>query len=158
MKTAPGLLLLVTSSLALLAAGCGDDAQCHAGDPNPPACCAGGCGSSTEGWHAAECVDGRWQCERGTIELACASGFNACTVKTACAQTVGLGNKEKDPAPELCCELGCDGDKAVHRVCKDGLKFECPAGAVPISRCKNYMEACNGILQKYRDNGNKLPD
>jgi hypothetical protein len=71
--------------------------------------------------------------------------------------TVGLGAEEPDPVPELCCDMSCDGTSVVHRVCKDGTLWECPAGAVPISRCKDYLSACGGILKTYRDNGYKLP-
>jgi hypothetical protein len=71
---------------------------------------------------------------------------------------IGIGATEADPAPELCCEGGsCTGARAVHRVCVSGTQWECPAGAVPISQCKDYQNACGGILAKYRADGFKLP-
>ena len=95
----------------ILVAGCSDDDIgigtfiCEEGVEADEGlgCCTGGCGSSTDGWLPRICQNGKWECEYGTLEDACASKINACTVKTACAQTVGIGKEEPDPAPELCC-------------------------------------------------------
>lgn len=128
-----------------------------------PECCSGGCGSSTEAARPRICKSGEFKCEGSAPVLVqyCAYSRNACRVLTACAQTVGI-NKTEDlvdngKVPELCCDLNCNGKKASYRVCKGGLKFECPAGAVPISRCKDPNSACKGVLQRYRDNGDKIP-
>jgi hypothetical protein len=128
-----------------------------------PICCSGGCGASVNSGMPRLCRGGLYKCEgvAPVFQKFCAYEKNACEVLTACAQTVGI-NKTEDlvdngKAPELCCDLRCDGKKALYRVCKSGLKFECPAGAVPISRCKDPMTACQGLLSRYRNNGYKIP-
>ena len=123
-----------------------------------PRCCAGGCGMGTDGWSPRVCQDAEWVCEGSNpaLEDACASPLNACTPLEGC-HVVGLGQEEPDPAPELCCDGSCDGKVAVHRVCKTGTQWECPAGAIPISCCKDYKNACGGLLKQYRDNGFTLP-
>jgi len=153
----------IASALLLLwiwLPGCSDDALCVDGEveQDGPSCCAGGCGLGTDGWSKRVCKDTRWVCEGSNPALqdACASSLRACTPLKGC-HVVGLDQEELDPAPELCCEGGCSGTKTVHRVCKTGTQWECPAGAVPVSRCKDYENACGGILQLYRDNGFKLP-
>jgi hypothetical protein len=154
--------LLPLIVFVLAAIGCGEDAAgpCEEGaeEKGGPRCCAGGCGMGTDGWSPRICKKGEWVCQGSNpaLEDACASPQNACTPLEGC-HVVGLGNEEPDPAPELCCEGSCSNEKAVHRVCKSGTTWECPAGAVPISRCKDYETACGGILARYRDNGFKLP-
>jgi hypothetical protein len=106
------------------------------------------------------CKNGEWVCEGsiGTIEYACASPLKACEPLRACAQVVGIGDPEPDPAPELCCVGSCDGSEAVHRICgKQGTSWECPANSIPVSRCEDYRSACDGILAAYEENGYKLP-
>ena len=122
-------------------------------------CCPSYCGASTTLKSPRYCHGGKWVCEKGVVEKACASPHSACTIKQNCSHSPGLGQEEPDPAPELCCVGGCDGTKAVHRVCKYGLEFECPTNSVPISKnCKDdYVNACGGILKKYKDNNWKLP-
>jgi hypothetical protein len=145
--------------MTVFAAGCSDPPECVEGD-DPVSCCSGGCGSSTEGWLPASCVNNRWQCERGTPLPRCTTAENACKTQDFCGGPPGpgIGGEEPDPVPELCCEFSCNGSKAARRICDEyGLKYVCPAGYTPISLCKNYMDACGGIIQKYRDNGNKLP-
>jgi hypothetical protein len=141
----------------ILTSGCGDDCAEGASEPIGPRCCAGGCGNSTQSWSPRICKKGKWVCEKGVIEDACASPNYACTPLDFCG-AVGIGAEEPDPAPELCCERQrCDGTRAVHRVCKAGTLWECPADTIPISSCGDYATACGGVLQKYRANGNKLP-
>lgn len=153
------LCCLVLLSVSLFT--CSDETSCTEGETevNGPRCCAGYCGSSTLGWRSRICSEGKWVCEKGVVEDACASEHSACTIKTNCSATVGMNREEPDPVPELCCMNSCKGTKAVKRICKSGLEFECPAGAVPISKaCKtDFNSACGGILQKYRDNNYKLP-
>lgn len=152
---------LLTLCMTLASAGCSDDESCTDGEVEEGGlrCCAGGCGTGTDGWSPRICKDGVWICEGSApaLEDACASPLKACTPLEGC-HVVGIDKEEPDPAPELCCEeSSCDGMKAVHRVCKSGTQWECPAGTVPISRCKDYKNACDGILAKYRENGYKLP-
>jgi len=145
---------------ALAAGGCSDDTGCTEGEAAQGGlrCCAGGCGMSTNGWSARICRDGEWVCEGSNpaLEDACASPLYACTPLGGCS-IVGIGKDEPDPAPELCCEGSCNGTTAVHRVCKTGTLWECPAGTIPVSACKDYKSACGGILAKYKDNSFKLP-
>ena len=170
MKTRHTLIAALVLGLTFTAhAGCSDDVDLctleneGAYEKGGPSCCSGGCGSSTEAARDRICKNGEFKCEGSAPVLVnyCAYSRNACRVLTACAQTVGL-NKTEDlidngKVPELCCDLNCNGKKAAYRVCKSGLKFECPGGAVPISRCKDPNSACKGVLQRYRDNGNKIP-
>jgi hypothetical protein len=127
------------------------------GGGKTPRCCAGGCGSSTESWLPAQCTAGKWQCMKGTLEYRCASPDRACLNQDYCGGQVGIGGEEPDPAPELCCEWSCNGKRAMHRKCEDGLWYNCPAGTIPISLCANLAAACGGIFCRYRDNGYKLP-
>lgn len=155
------IVLALALSPALLAPGCSEEEQpCTDGqeEQNGPQCCAGGCGNSTSNWLPRICVEGTWVCqgEKGVVEDACASPTYACIPMDGC-HVVGLGREEPDPAPELCCEGGCAGTKAVHRVCNSGTLWECPAGTKAVSTCEDYLAACDGILQRYRDNGYKLP-
>jgi hypothetical protein len=149
---------LALASICVLAlTGCGNECEEGATEQNGPRCCAGGCGNSTQAWSPRICRKGSWACEKGVLEDACASPTNACNPMTYCG-AVGIGNEEPDPAPELCCERQtCSGTQAVHRVCKSGTKWECPADTIPISTCKDPSSACGGILAKYRDNGYTLP-
>ena len=145
----------------LLLTTCGDDeGPCEEGqnEASGPRCCSGGCGVGTVGWLPRICKGGEWVCQGSSpsLEDACASSLYACSKMEYCG-AVGIGKEEPDPAPELCCDGGCSNTTAVHRVCKSGTIWECPAGAVPVSRCKDYKNACGGILQKYRDNNFKLP-
>ncbi len=149
--------------LGLLLVCCSDesDRECFeegAQEVSGPQCCPGYCGASTMLKTSRVCSGGKWVCEKGVIEDACAS-YNACQIKQNCSYSPGIGKEEPDPAPELCCVGGCDGTKAVHRVCKGGLEFECPNNSVPISKnCKkDYVNACGGILAKYKANKFKLP-
>jgi hypothetical protein len=146
------------ASLALgLAVGCGNECEDGATEQNGPRCCAGGCGNSTQGWSPRICRKGKWACEKGAPEDACASPTNACSPMSYCG-AVGIDSEEPDPAPELCCERqSCSGARAVHRVCKSGTTWECPADTLPISTCKDYESACGGILATYRANNYKLP-
>ena len=131
-----------------------------------PMCCPGYCGASTTLKIRRVCTGGEWKCPKGVVEDACAS-YNACQIRSNCSYDPGMGKEEPDPVSELCCVGGCDGTKAVRRVCKSGLEFECPNNSVPISKnCKNdsdndkipdYVNACGGILKKYKDNKYKLP-
>jgi hypothetical protein len=148
--------------VVLFGSACSDDDSCspeEATEVGGPQCCSKGCGNSGDGWLPRVCKDGQWVCEsNGVLEDACAYPLTACTPMVGCHDVgQGIGETEPDPAPELCCELSCDGTKAVHRVCNTGILWECPAGAVPISRCKDYRSACGGILAKYKANGYKLP-
>lgn len=119
-------------------------------------CCAGGCGMSTSNWLPRICRDQKWECQKGEPEDACASPQQACSPMQGC-HTVGLNKEEPDPAPELCCEVDCQGTKAVHRICKSGTTWECPGGTVPVSKCDDYKTACGGILDTYKNNSWKLP-
>ena len=131
-----------------------------------PMCCPGHCGASTQLKTKRICSGGKWICQPGVVEDACAS-YNGCQIKQNCSYDPGMGQEEPDPVSELCCVGGCDGTKAVRRVCKSGLAFECPNNAVPISKnCKkdsnddgipDYVTACGGILAKYKANKFKLP-
>jgi len=156
----------VMAVLALIGPACSDEVV---GDPvctaelegetwdDGPQCCAGGCGNGTDGFLPVVCKSGKWVCQgNGVPAEACASFKNACNTMDGC-HVLGLGKEEPDPVPELCCFPGCTSTKVMHRVCNTGTIWECPGGAVPISRCKDYQNACGGILAKYRDNGNKLP-
>jgi len=157
MSTSPVRPLIL--SLLLVGAGCGDeDRTCEEGETEKhgPRCCAGGCGTSTANWLPRICENDRWVCEKGVLEDACASPTNACNPMVAC-QVVGIDSEEPDPAPELCCEGGCKGTRAVHRVCKLGTLWECPSGSVTVSTCKDYKTACNAILGRYRASGYRLP-
>lgn len=156
----------------VLLPACGDDEQpCEEGtyEASGPRCCAGGCGNSTTDWRPRLCKNGQWICaggSRSTIEYACASPHYACQNLLYCSD-VGLGKSEPDPAPELCCnpdptgqqccEKGCTHAKVKHRECASGTLWTCPAGTVPISRCKDYATACNNVLDAYRKNSYKLP-
>lgn len=158
----PRLVRSLLLLLSIASAACSDSVEdaCSdegASEPSGPKCCAGGCGKGTDGWTPRICKKGRWVCDRAVPEDACASPFNACSPMDFCGK-VGIGATEADPAPELCCEGGsCNGTVAVHRVCKSGTQWECPAGAVPISQCTDYRNACGGILETYRASGFKLP-
>ncbi len=171
MITRRTLTMALGLSLILLAyGGCSDEVVDLCTSENEgqdevqgPSCCSGGCGASVEVARVRVCKSGKFVCEGSAPVLVqnCAYQRNACKVLLACAQTAGI-NKTEDTlddgkVPELCCDLNCKGKKAAYRVCKDGLKFECPAGAVPISRCKDPDSACQGLLKRYRDNGNKIP-
>lgn len=156
-----GLTALCPLALAVVLCACSGDDSCTPGEfnTNGPRCCAGGCGMGTDGWHLQICNDeGEWECiKKGSVlEDDCASPYNACNTMTGCYE-VGIGKEEADPAPELCCQPGCDGKVVKHRVCKDGIKWECPGGTVPISRCKDPKSACNGILGKYNPPDWKVP-
>ncbi len=149
------------AALALLLVTCSDPVETCSdegvSEKDGPKCCAGGCGKGTDGWTPRICKKGRWVCDRAVPEDACASPQYACTPIDFCGK-LGIDTSEPDPAPELCCEGGsCNGTVAVHRVCKTGTQWECPAGAVPISQCSDYQNACGGVLAKYRANGFKLP-
>jgi hypothetical protein len=124
-----------------------------------PQCCGGGCGVGTDGFLPVICKGGQWVCQGdGVPAEACASYKNACNTMDGCHIYGPLGETEEpDPVPELCCFPSCTGTKAMKRVCKSGTLWECPGGAVPISRCKDYENACGGILAKYKANGYKLP-
>lgn len=141
---------------------CSDDVETcveESEEVGGPTCCSGGCGNSTEGWLPRVCRGGEWVCQgSGVLQEACAYQKNACITLSYCGGSVGINKEEPDPAADLCCDLSCKGNKMMHRVCKDGLRFECPAGAVPISRCKDYKTACRGGLEKYRQNNYKIPD
>ncbi len=145
-------------ALAALGSACTtEDLECEPGDPEPR-CCSGGCGSSTDNWVLAVCEGNRWTCEYGTVEYACASDIKACQAQSFCGGNGPTGHEESDPVPELCCELSCEGTKVARRVCESsGLRYVCPAGYLPVSKCADYRSACGGIIQKYRDNGYKLP-
>ena len=165
------LLVVSLATVVALAAqtGCSDDIDhCTAENEGTyevggPSCCSGGCGASVESARARICKSGELKCEGSAPVLLqhCAYQRQACKVRTYCSGSVGIGKTEdlldSGKVPEICCDLNCKGKKAFYRVCKDGLKFECPAGAVPISRCKDPNGACQGVLQRYRDNGNKIP-
>jgi len=143
---------------ALQAGACSDDVQpCEEGtlEVGGLQCCANGCGLNTEGGLPRICRNEKYVCEGSApvLEDACASREQACTPIPGCT----MGREEGDPAPELCCDGGCNGTLALHRVCKTGTLWECPPGAVPVSRCKDYKNACGGILKAYRDNNHKLP-
>jgi len=167
----PLIASLAFTLLFTVYAGCGDDEEvdlCTAAEEGEyevggPSCCAGGCGASVETANRRICKNGEFKCEGSAPVLMkyCAYQYNACKVLTACVNTAGI-NKTEDTVsngrvPELCCDLNCNGKKAAYRVCKGGLKFECPAGYVPVSRCKNPMAACKGLIDRYRKNGNKIP-
>ncbi len=160
------LTILTTLTLSMVftlgPSGCSDDdvtacTEEGASEPSGPKCCAGEtCGRGTEGWTPRTCKKGVWVCDHAVPEDACASPQYACTPIDFCGK-VGIGSEEPDPAPDLCCVGGCTGTKTVHRVCKTGTQWECPGEAVSISACKDYKNACGGVLAKYRAGGFKLP-
>jgi hypothetical protein len=118
-------------------------------------CCSLGCGESgNDDRSLMKCSGGSWACE-GQLEVPaqrCASypKPNIC-VWQPCAG--GSGEEEPDPVRELCCVGGCGGSVVKRRICKTG-RYKCE-GADPISNCVNYLAACGGAIQKYRDNGYK---
>jgi len=132
-------------------------------EPKGPLCCVGGCGASVTSALPRICKSGIYKCEgpAPVLQKYCAYQPKSCKVLVACATTVGVGKTEdlqdNGKVPELCCYLNCDGEKAAYRVCRSGLKFECAAGYVPVSRCKDPMTACKGVIGRYRKNGNKIP-
>ena len=149
--------------LALLLVTCSDeiDRECFeegAQEEVGVRCCPGYCGASTTLKVPRICSGGNWICQKGVVETACAS-YNACNIKSNCSYDPGIGKEEPDPVSELCCVGSCKGTKAVRRVCKGGLEFECPTNAVAISNTckKDFVNACGGILKKYKDNKYKLP-
>ena len=159
---------LFSSTLLCFAGACSDEV----GDPictaenhgetwdEGPQCCAGGCGVGTDGFLPVICNGSKqsWVCQGSGVPAdACASFRNACNVMTGC-HVIGLGKEEPDPVPELCCFPSCSGTKVMKRTCNSGTVWECPGGAIPISRCKDYVNACGGILAKYKANNYKLPD
>ncbi len=161
-------LTALTTLLLCLAGACSDDEGdkiCNAdnhGDTwnDGPQCCAGGCGVGTDGFLPVICNGSKqtWECQgSGVPAESCASFRNACNTMDGC-HVLGLGTEEPDPVPELCCFPSCKGTKVMKRTCKTGTLWECPGGAVPISRCKDYVNACGGILAKYKANNYKLPD
>ena len=160
-RRALGALLTLAASLLLLlttADGCSDSCEEGATEEDGPGCCSDGCGNSAIAPLPRVCRDGAWVCEgRGVVETACANPAGGCQrPREACTGTVGIDGEEPDPAPELCCELSCEGTKAAHRVCKTGVKYECPAGFVPISSCDDPQSACGGVIPRYRENNFKL--
>ena len=156
------LRLFACLSLCLLLVHCSDEneRECFGEEveENGVQCCPSYCGASTQLKTKRICNGGKWECESGGVETACAS-YNGCQIKHNCSYSPGIGKEEPDPVSELCCVGGCDGTKAVRRVCKGGLAFECPNNAFPISKnCKkDFVNACGGILAKYKANGYKLP-
>lgn len=154
---AAGLLLVGTLALAITA--CGDDSCGADGVEGGPDCCADGCGRTTSNLLPSICKSGNWVCQGSNpvrVEY-CAYRPDACKARTACTSEVGLNKPEPDPAPELCCQGGCTGKEVVHRVCLKGTTYDCPAGAVEISRCPDPYAACGGALRAYRSNDHKLP-
>ena len=145
------------ASLALAVSACGDD-SCSEGAEDGPLCCADGCGRTTTHALPAVCKNGEWTCQGSNpvFQKYCAKIAGSCEPREACTGIVGLGNEEPDPAPELCCKGGCNGTEAVHRVCKTGTTYDCPDGAVEISRCPSPLSACGGAINKYRSNDHKL--
>lgn len=154
---AAALLLVATLGLAIVA--CGDDSCGADGTEGGPMCCNDGCGRTTVNPLPSVCQSGVWKCQGSNpvrMEY-CAYEAGSCQARTACTSEVGLGNDEQDPAPELCCKGGCGGTTVLHRTCVKGTTYDCPSGAVEISRCPDPYGACGGALGRYRANGHKLP-
>lgn len=149
----------LVASLALAISACGDGDECSDGAENGPMCCNDGCGLRTTNPLPSICEGGKWKCQGSdpVFMKYCATLNGSCQARMACTGDVGLGNEELDPAPELCCKGGCSGTEVLHRVCRTGTTYDCPDGAVPISRCKNPLSACKSAIPRYRKNGNKLP-
>ncbi|PIE19362.1 MAG: hypothetical protein CSA65_02720 [Proteobacteria bacterium] len=153
-------LFALSANLALAVSACGDGDDCSKeGEEGGPMCCNDGCGLTTANPLPSICHNNKWTC-RGSNPVRleyCATQTGACQARKACTGEVGLGNEEPDPAPEICCMGGCNGEEVLHRVCKTGTTYDCPDGAIPISRCPSPFSACNGAIHRYRKNGNKLP-
>ena len=167
----PLVTLLALPLLLTAYAGCGDSEEVDLCTPKEegkyevggPSCCAGGCGASVEAPGRRICKSGEFKCEGSAPVLMqhCAYQYNACTRQVACLNTVGTGKSEEllngGKVADLCCDLNCNGKKAAYRMCAGGVTFECPTGYVPVSRCKDPMSACQGLLNRYRANGYKIP-
>lgn len=160
MKTILPFCLLL-SALVLAVTHCSDGDHCAvegASETDGPGCCSDGCGNSAVAALPRTCQGGRWSCGKGVLQANCASPEDSCKAREACTGIGnGLGDSERDPAPDLCCEQGCDGSVVLRRICKTGIKYECPPGSVPISTCPNPLSACGGAIPSYRQNGFTLP-